>query len=179
MKLDKDFTFLRYGIDVRLANEDDSEFLLSLRTDEKLSRFIHPTDNDVEKQRKWMRNYKKREYEGLEYYFIYSFKNTPFGTNRIYNINETSATSGSWICKSGTEVECSVSSLLILRDIMFEILELDYDKFEVRKGNKQVQKIQKMLGAEKVGETDLDYLYSLFKGDYLVRRGSFIELLDL
>ncbi|WP_165157667.1 hypothetical protein [Parabacteroides sp. ZJ-118] len=179
MKLNKDFTFYRYGIDVRLANEDDSEFLLSLRTNEKLSRFIHPTDNDLEKQRKWMRDYKKREVEGLDYYFIYSFENIPFAANRIYDINETCATGGSWVCKPGTEAECSVSSLLIMRDVMFEILGLDYDKFDVRKGNKQVQKIHKMMGAEKVGETDLDYLYSLFKEDYFVRRNSIIELLNL
>lgn len=179
IKLSEDFTLHRYGIDVRLANEDDSEFILSLRTDERLSRFIHSTDADVEKQRQWMRNYKEREIKGEDYYFIYSRKGKLFGVNRIYDVKSDSATGGSWVCKQGTEVEFSMASLLIMRDIMFEELNLEADNFDVRKGNKKVQRVHLMLGAKQVGETDLDNLYTLSREDYQKNKTSFMQLLNI
>ena len=66
MSCEKDFPMKRYGISVRLVEEDDAEFILKLRTNRKLSRYLHKTDADIEKQIQWIRNYKKRE---LELYF--------------------------------------------------------------------------------------------------------------
>ena len=71
-KLDSDFKFSRYGIDARLVQVDDAEFILGLRTNEKLSRYIHATSNDIEQQKSWMRSYKERESKGEDYYFIYN-----------------------------------------------------------------------------------------------------------
>jgi hypothetical protein len=178
-KLSSDFTLERYGVQVRLANENDSEFILSLRTNEKLSRFLHSTDNDVEKQREWMRNYKVRESNGVDYYFIYYYQGNPFALNRIYDIKSDRATGGSWLCKPGTDVEQSMASAMILRDIMFEILDLDLDVFDVRKGNKKVQKLHAMFGAVKVGESDLDFFYELPKNVYFEHRSNVISMLNL
>lgn len=179
MKLDNTFKLNRYGIFARLADEKDSEFLLSLRTDEKLSRFLHATDNSLEKQRQWMRAYKKREMEGTDYYFIYSIGDTPFGANRIYDIKDNVGTGGSWICKRQTEPEYSVATLLIMRDIMFEVLGLEYDKFDVRKKNTHVQKLHILMGAKKIGETTLDDLFILNKKDYAENKRNIINILNL
>ncbi len=173
------FEHVAYGVHVRLVVEEDAPFILKLRTDEKLSRFLHSTDADIEKQVAWIRSYKERERQGLDYYFIYSVNGVPFGVNRIYDITEKQGTAGSWICRPGTDVEHSVASLLILRDILFETLELEFDVFDVRKGNKHVQRMHKMMGARQVGETELDYLYRLSKADYLLARKNVIELLNL
>lgn len=158
-KLPPDFHIIKYGIDVRLVNEEDVRFILSLRADKWLTRFIHQTDNDEQKQREWLREYKKRESEGKEFYFIYSKEGIPFGLNRIYNIHNGSCTSGSWLCVPGTQVADSISTALINRDIMFGILGLKEDNFDVRKGNKKVQKFHIMTGSVKTGETELDILY--------------------
>lgn len=179
MKLDSKFQLTRYGVSVRLADVEDSNFILSLRTDGYLSRFLHQTNPDLEEQRKWMSLYKLRELKGEDYYFIYFKEGIPFGLNRIYDIHDNIGTGGSWICKPGTDVEDSMASLLIMRDIMFEILKLDYDKFDVRKLNKKVQKVNLLLGAEKVGETDLDYLYSLSREIYFEKRKDFMQLLNI
>lgn len=179
MKLDENFTYHAYDIDVRLADLNDSEFILSLRTNIKLSRFLHSTSSDIELQKKWMIAYKEREKEGKDYYFIYSHEGIPFGVNRIYDIKENCATGGSWICKPGTNVELSMSTLLIMRDIMFNVLGLEADNFDVRKGNRKVQKIHLMMGAVQIGETELDYLYTLSKQTYLKKRDDFINLLNI
>ena len=67
IKLPSDFETDRYGLHVRLVREEDAEFIVKLRTDPKLGRYIHATDNNVEKQRKWIRDYKKRENDGIQY----------------------------------------------------------------------------------------------------------------
>lgn len=159
IQLPSDFSMNKYGIDVRLVNEDDSTFILSLRTDKTLARFINYTENDENKQRQWIRNYKERERQGLDYYFIYSKDGVPFGVNRIYNIKGDTCTGGSWVCKTGTPVELSIPTSLLCRDIMFDILNLKEDNFEVRKENKKVQKFHIMTGSAKTGETDLDILF--------------------
>ena len=179
MKLTTDFQLVRYGVSVRLADEEDSAFILSLRTNEHLARFLHQTSPDLEEQRKWMVAYKLREQKGEDYYFIYSKEDVPFGVNRIYDIHDNIGTGGSWICRPGTDVEDSMASLLLMRDIMFENLHLDYDKFDVRKLNKKVQKVHLLLGAERVGETDLDYLYSLSKEVYFEKKKDFMQLLNI
>ena len=58
-----DFSMERYGLKVRLATEADTDFIMSLRTDAELSRFIHKTDQDVQKHLEWFRKYKVRETE--------------------------------------------------------------------------------------------------------------------
>lgn len=179
MKLNNNFSYHAYDIDARLANIDDSNFILSLRTNIKLSRFLHSTSNDIELQKKWMVAYKEREKEGKDYYFVYSHHGIPFGVNRVYDIKENSATGGSWICKPGTNVELSMCTLLIMRDIMFEVLGLEADNFDVRKGNRKVQKIHLMMGAIQTGETEEDYLYTLSKQTYLREKKNFINLLNI
>ena len=58
------FELEHYGVKVRLATEQDAPFILSLRTDKRLSRFLHKTDNDLVKQLEWMKAYKERERKG-------------------------------------------------------------------------------------------------------------------
>ena len=97
-QLPLDFEITKYGLHCRLVNESDAAFIVQLRTDAKRSRFIHETDNDVNKQVEWIRNYKQREADGLEYYFIYDINGEPFGVYRIYNIFDDHCTEGSWVC---------------------------------------------------------------------------------
>ena len=104
-KLRSDFKLESLGLSVRLVDESDVDYILSLRTNKHLTRFIHHTDNDREKQIEWIRNYKERETEGREYYFIYFLNEKPVGLNRIYNIFEYYGTIGSWICNPGNEPE--------------------------------------------------------------------------
>ncbi len=66
-----------------------------------------------------------------------------------------------------------------MRDIMFEILGLEYDKFDVRKGNTHVRKLHLMMGAKKIGETELDDLFILSKEDYVENKKNIIEMLNL
>lgn len=176
-----DFEINRYGLHGRFVRESDASYILSLRTDPILSKYLHPIENNLEKQIQWIKDYKKRESEGSDYYFIYDVDGECIGVNRIYNINVNDGycTGGSLICKNMGDFRMSIATVLCERDIMFEYLGMLEEIFDVRKGNKQVQKLHQMLGAERYGETELDYLYRLKKEDYFFRRNEIIELLGI
>lgn len=177
--LPSDFSIERYGLNVRFVNEDDADFIVKLRTNPKLARYIHSTSDSLDKQRQWIRDYKKRESEGKDYYFIYYYKGKPIGVNRIYDIHNSWATGGSWVCVPGCDPQQSIATSMILREIMFEVLNLEEDRFDVRKGNRMVIKAHKMFGAHVIGESDIDYYFSLNKCSYLSNRQRFIEMLRL
>lgn len=166
-KLPEDFTLSRYGIDVRLVNIEDSEFILSLRTS-KRGQILNKTDNDLLKQIEWMKEYKAREAKGLDYYFIHYYQGEPVGVNRIYYIDyeNKSCITGSWVIKEGTDYDVSLKTMLILREIVFEIMEAEVSLGDTRKSNKPMQRLYKMLEIEMIGETDEEYLYKSIKSKY-------------
>lgn len=177
--LASDFSLERYGLKVRLATEADTSYIMSLRTDPELSKFIHKTDNDIQKHLEWFRKYKQREAESRDYYFIYFKGDRPVGLNRIYNVYEYYGTIGSWLCSPDNEVEVSISTHILLHDIIFEILGLELTLFDVRKGNKKVWKLHEMTGAKRVGESDIDFYYVTTKNEFINKKDSLVEILGM
>lgn len=178
-RLPQNFEINSLGLTVRLVDEKDVDYILSLRTNKALTRFIHQTDSDRDAQLDWIRKYKEREAKGREYYFIYLKDGKPVGLNRIYNIFEYYGTIGSWICNPDNEVEVSLKTYLLMFDMMFEQIKLNITLFDVRKENKHVWKLHKMLGAMSVGESDIDYYFTLNKETYLNNRDKIISLYNL
>lgn len=178
-RLPTDFEITKYGIHCRLVNVDDADFIVKLRTDAKRSRFIHKTDNDVSKQVEWIRNYKQREAEGLEYYFIYDINGKPFGVYRIYDMHDDHCTEGSWVCLPLEDSSKTIASALIIRDIIFEDFQFDYDLFNVSVGNNKVKKFHKISGATIIEENPVEYLFKLTRENYLENRQWFLQTYKL
>ena len=168
----------RYGVQVRLVEETDAEFILELRTDPKLSRFIHATDDSVEKQRDWIREYKKREAAGKDYYFLYAKDGVPFGVNRFYDIQSDIATGGSWVCRKGLPFDLPVLSCIIHYEILFEQLQLDCFYTDTKKQNKKVIKTTLMFGAEQISEDDLTCYFIVRKEKFYEKRDNILKLLN-
>jgi len=179
MKLTDNFKLERYGIHVRLVNEDDADFIVKLRTDPKLGRHIHYTDNDTEKQKEWISNYKQREKDGKDYYFIFYYENEPVGLCRIYDIEGEYGTSGSWVCKPGLPLDIPILTLIITREIMFDELALLYDRYDIRKQNTKSLRMNDLFGGTKTRETELDYYFELSKEAFKTKINYLLELLSI
>lgn len=153
----------KYELSYRFVGLDDAEFILSLRTNPKLSRFIHPTENDVEKQRAYIRGYKEREQQGKDYYFIFFKQDEPVGLARIYNIQDKTFTFGSWIFKEGLPFWVPIAGAIIAREFAFEELgkEKEIDVDGTHEDNKGVISFSRMLGM------DFDSFKMDEKGKYL------------
>lgn len=162
LKLPSNFELDRYGLHVRLVREEDAEFILKLRIDPQNARYLGKTDNDVNKQVAWIREYKKREAEAKDYYFIFYKENCPIVLCRLYNIDWThlTYTSGSWVSVPGMDYESVMTCSIIMGEIAQDILGLLVDIYDVRKGNTQVLNFhRKIVCAMQYGETELDYLF--------------------
>ena len=174
-KLSENFKLEKYGISVRLCRESDAAFILSIRTDAHHTRFIHQTENNLNKQIEWIKKYKERESEGREYYFIYTKDDIPFGMSRVYNIFEYYGTSGSWLCQPNNDPKDSLATYLLMHDVMFGDMGLDLLVFDVRKDNKKVWRMHESFGALRIGESDIDFYFSMFKNTYFQKRERYIE----
>ena len=153
MILPSDFSLKRYGLDVRMVDIDDAEFILKLRTDPIKGRYIGKTDDTLTSQINWIKCYKERERSGEDYYFMYSFQGQPAGVNRIYNIEGDHFIHGSWVFSNDVPPYCSLAASIIAREIAFDVLGLEeeVDTSGIHKDNKNVLEVSRILGVEFTG----------------------------
>ena len=183
--LPSDYSGEKYGLTYRFVNEGDAEFIYKLRTDPILSKYIHDVQGGIEGQIQWIRNYKKREAEGEEYYLIFFKDNKPVGLNRLYSFHDTTYTGGSWVMVPNSPMEVVLAVPLIIREIAFEELgmtfEDNYDATHV--DNKKVIKFNKMFGC-KVYKHFMDVkgeyvAMSLTKEDFEANKPRLVSMLNL
>ena len=140
-----EFPVTRYGLNFRLVVDEDAEFIVELRTHEKLARYISYTDNSVENQVKWIINYKLREAKGEEYYILFEDENHgKLGLVRIYNIKGNSFTAGSWLVKPDCDELVGLKSDLFILKFSFDELKLENCYIDIRKENKKLVRYHKM-----------------------------------
>ncbi|SEO24035.1 Acetyltransferase (GNAT) domain-containing protein [Mucilaginibacter gossypiicola] len=155
------FPFHKFGLIFRLVEEGDAEFILSLRTDKVHARYLSPTDNDLQKQIDWIREYKKREEKREEFYFLFANEdNEPVGVVRVYDIKDDTYTNGSWIVKPGCDEFISIKSDLFLSEFAATELKNKRCVFDVRKDNKKALRFHKMF-ARVTGEDELNYYFTI------------------
>lgn len=165
------------NVNLREVELDDAAFILTLRTDEKKSRFIHQTENNLEKQIEYLKRYKQLD---SEYYFIVERKDgQPLGTERLYDIHETVCTPGSWLMSDEATPAEVLESDILLKEFAFEYLGMQKLSFDVRKRNKSVVKHHKNWGSKIVGESEIDYFFMLDKDIYEKNKAQFLKLLTL
>jgi hypothetical protein len=147
--LDNNFILERYGLYVRFVEENDAEFILELRTNPNLSKYIHETAPDIELQRQWIQNYKARQNKGEDFYFMFEKpKGTRLGVCRIYDIKDDSFTIGSWIFSRQATVGSSILADIITIEISYELYPLKKLLFDVKRGNIMVNRYHETYKSE-------------------------------
>ena len=150
-------------VNLRLATQQDAEFMLALRNNPKKAKcFCHAVLNDIERQKTFIR--KSTESES-EYLLIIENKNhEPIGMTSIYNIEGTSYTGGRWAMQDGSSAEEMLEAPLLGDGYAFNVLGMEIKKCDVLKTNKQVIRWHKITGHEVVGE-DENEIYFILKKD--------------
>lgn len=150
---------------LREVTTDDAEFILSLRCDEKKSKYLHKTEYNVDNQINYINHYFSIPDEW--YFIILNKKGERIGTYRIYDVKGDSFCIGSWLMVDGVSFAECVESDYLIRMYGFDVLGFNKIHFDVRKENKKVIRYHKMMGARIVGETELDWLWEITKEEYL------------
>lgn len=112
---------LNYNL--RLANEDDADFVIKLRTEDKnRNQFINPISKDTNLQKEWIFRSLNSSHD---YYFIIENLMTgkKEGTISIYNIKNNSAEWGRWVLLNGSLA--AIESVNLIMKVAFDCLGLE------------------------------------------------------
>ena len=140
---------------LRLVEEKDAAFILSLRLDERYNAFLSSVSPDLEAQKQWIRKYKHDEQAGTQFYFIIERKDgVPCGTVRVYDLREDSFCWGSWILNQDKTRYAALESAFLVYEFGFDHLGFQKSHFDVMNGNKGVIKFHQRLGAVKTDEDE-------------------------
>jgi hypothetical protein len=172
-------------VNLREANIEDSTFILKLRTNEKLSKYVSKISSDLQKQIDYLNKYKSLENEW--YFIVENKKEEPLGTIRIYpypdypeypNYSEVgNLGTGSWLMNEGSSPLESIESDYLVKDFFFNILNNNYTPMEINKENKTVIAFQNKWGNKMVGDIGHSYTYRLYKDDYIKNKTYFARFL--
>ncbi len=155
------------NINLRTVTENDAGFVFTLRQDIKKTQHLSKITGTVQDQIDWIKEYKKRELLGSEYYFIIeSKKNEPLGLVRMYDFKGKSFCWGSWLIKDGAPKSTAIESAIQIYEFAFYKRKFTQSHFEVQKGNDKVIAFHKRFGAEVVDENEDEYFFIISKAIY-------------
>ncbi|NIF23883.1 MULTISPECIES: GNAT family N-acetyltransferase [Pantoea] len=151
-------------ISLRLAEVSDYLFIHSLRVAPKSAQFLTPVDDDPLQQKTWLENYKLREQEGREYYFIIqrTDNNQPVGSLRAYNVNHEASTAqcGSWILNDQKTITSAIESILLICEYMHSI-GIRLVIVDARKDNKPALRFIRKISHRPHSEDETNLYYEI------------------
>jgi RimJ/RimL family protein N-acetyltransferase len=168
---------------LHFVKEEDAEFIISLRSDPDLIKFLHPIETDIEKQKDWIRQQQQKE--GDYYFIVKDLNNEKVGTNALYDVNfeKSQAQGGRTICKNNPLI--ALESAILICDFGFYILNLDRLYVRVNVDNIKTANLHKRFGTKPfVCEftdplTNIKYHeYQTLKSEWPVFRKKFIDNLN-
>jgi RimJ/RimL family protein N-acetyltransferase len=163
---------------IREAEPEDAAFILSLRLNEKLSRYLQKIENDLEKQRNYICNSKiKRD----EYYCVIESKaGEAYGACRLHSITKDGCVPASWIIKPEAPFYVAPEAFFLMFDFALLYLGILQMNIDAMKDNKSVIRFYQKTGADIVGEDEHKYYLRTTREDYLKIRPKYkIYTVDL
>lgn len=156
---------------LRLIQENDVDFLLSLRLNQNLNTYLNQVNDDKEQQLNWLENYKQRETQGTDYYFVIVDKKLgDIGLVRVYDIDYATKTFtwGSWIVREENRPKyAAIESALLVYEFAFNELNLLMAKFDVRNDNLGVINFHNRFGANYLYLNELNNYFEIPKPKYI------------
>jgi len=151
---------------LRLVEHEDAEFILALRINPELNQHISQVEDSLEKQQEWIKEYKEREKNKTEFYWIIEDINgNACGLLRLYgrSFKDNTIEGGSWILLPNSPSYLAYEAALLAFIYGFS-LGIQTMKMEHRKANKaSLHKFEYSMGSVKSGEDELNIYYELTK----------------
>jgi RimJ/RimL family protein N-acetyltransferase len=155
---------------LRLINEKDVDFLLELRLNQNLNKYLNQINNDKELQLNWLKNYKYREANGTDFYFVIVDKQAgDIGLVRVYDVDyaNKSFTWGSWIIREENRPKyAAIESALLSLNFAFNELNLVVGNIDVRIDNLKADNFYRRFGMIYKYCDDVNNYFKLTKNKY-------------
>ena len=154
-------------LNLRLISAEDADFLFNLRTSPLYGKYLSKIHGGVDGQRRWIKEYKKREEALQELYYIIERKDgVACGTVRLYEIGVEQFFWGSWILSSDKPRKAALESSILSLGVGFDILGIDLAKIDVRIDNERARAIYERLGMLEVSRDQEDIHLEYSRGRY-------------
>ncbi len=155
------------NLNLRTVAIEDAEFIYNMRQNQNKTKYLSRVTGTVESQKEWIKNYKQREEEKKEFYFVIESKDKrKLGLVRMYDFQDNSFCWGSWLIKEDAPKSTAIESALQIYEFGFYSLGFEKSHFDVRKENDKVIAFHQRFGAKIVDEDELDYFFNFEKRDY-------------
>ena len=162
-----------YGknINMRTVTTEDAEFIYNMRQNQNKTKYLSRVTGTVESQKEWIKNYKQREEEKKEFYFVIESKDKrKLGLVRMYDFQDNSFCWGSWLIKEDAPKSTAIESALQIYEFGFYSLGFEKSHFDVRKENDKVIAFHQRFGAKIIDEDELNYFFNFEKSDYEITK---------
>ena len=156
------------GIVIREAELEDANFILALRLDEERTHFLGKIENDLEKQKQYLVENKKKK-DDL-YFIVENMQGERFGTARIYNITAETFTYGSWIIRKDAPYNIAIETYFLVSDCAYYVLRCQRAEFDVMKMNESVVNFHQRMGSLIVSQDEHRYYFRQTLFEYAVMR---------
>lgn len=144
-----DFSIQGVAFRLRPLTLDDAQFIVELRTDPDLGRYLHATSSKIEDQLAWTQKYFDRP--GDWYFIVEKNDGMPEGAISIYNFDDerNDAEWGRWILRKGSLA--AVESAALIYEVGFDTLKLKSMYTHTEEDNKPVVSFHSSLGSTEHG----------------------------
>ncbi len=154
-------------IRIRLVQEEDAAFIVRLRNLDSVKEHLNPVGEDVLAQQQWIRTYKEREAEGVDFYFIILDTNDDMlGTIRIHDVDDDSYTVGSWAMLDSVPAYAGIETVINVFETGFYGLNKMLVRCSVLKTNKKVVRFHSSYGGDILGEDEREIHFQLARPVY-------------
>jgi len=159
------------NIQLRTVEVEDAEFIFEMRQNQDKIKYLSKVIGTVESQKEWIKNYKQREEEKKEFYFVIESKNEKkLGLIRMYDFKKDSFCWGSWLIKEDAPKTTAIESALQIYEFGFYNLGYKKSHFEVQKGNDKVIAFHQRFGAIIIDEDDKEVFFNFEKKNYEITK---------
>lgn len=148
----------------------DAEFIYSLRIDSRLNKHISSINGTIIDQARWIEDYKKREKNNEEFYFIIkrTDNDKKIGTIRLYDITKDNGFCwGSWILNEDKMKSSAIESAYLIYKFGFYHKKYKFSYFQVDKKNKEVIAFHKKTGAAIIKEDEVNYHFEFHMENFI------------
>lgn len=166
------------NIALRLITPDDAAYVHDLRLNPAYNQHLSEVRGTAEDQRRWITDYKSREAEGREFYYVIERKDgQPCGVVRLYDLDADSFTWGSWILDATKPPKAALESAVLIYQVGFDLLGMKKAIFDVRRDNKTTLAFHRRFGATQTHQTESDIFFTYPRTRFHADRDSYMDIL--
>jgi RimJ/RimL family protein N-acetyltransferase len=165
---------------LRLIETEDAGYIHGLRTDARYNSHLSAVTGTPADQRGWIEQYKHREAEGREYYYVIERRSDAqrCGTVRLYNIQHDRFTWGSWILDENKPAKAALESAVLSFGAGFDDQNVCKALIDVRHLNTHATAFYRRFGATETGRDADNIYFELTRDKFIAGREGFRQIIE-